>query len=403
MKRFILFYVATFLACISRVSANVIYVEDVTIPQGEQQEIRVMYSFDKANVYVGYAFRLILPEGISTVKDAAGYPVYHLSENNSNFNMNVTASDGFGALPKNASVTIDGTEGLLMTLRLQANAELEIGSTHMVTINSAMLTEYAGDSQQSVYLEDVSFTVTIGEPTDKHIILDENSSTIPESKEDVDVRVCRIIKAGEWSSICLPFAMTEAQVKTAFGDDVLVADFAGTVPEFDDDNVTSIRVNFTDVQKIEANHPYIIKVSQPVSEFTVEGVDIVPDEDGACVEFDNGKTGSRRVVYSGFYGTYHSPTVLDEFTLFLSDNKFWYSTGLTKMKAFRAYFYFIDILTDIEDISNVKLWIDGDWETALSDQSDQSNRSDQIYNLAGQRVDKNYKGIVIEDGRKIRK
>ena len=35
-------------------------------------------------------------------------------------------------------------------------------------------------------------------------------------------------------------------------------------------------------------------LSAPVSEFTLDGVDIVADEDEAYVEFDNGKTGSRR-------------------------------------------------------------------------------------------------------------
>ena len=410
MKKFF-YYVAILLTFVGQVNANVINVENVTIPQGEQQEINVLYSLDKADAYSGYAFKLIMPTGISTVKDKDGYPVYALDENNNGFNMNVTASDGFGALPKNASVTIDGTSGILLTLTLQADASLEVGSTHVVNISSIMLTEKVDDSQQSVYLEDVSFIVTISEPTDKHILLDENGTTAPAAATGVDVRVKRTIKAGEWSTICLPFAMSEAQCKEAFGSDVQIAEFTGAESEFDDaDNVVGITVSFSDVSAIEANTPYIIKVGEAVSEFTVDGVDITPDEDEAYVEFDNGKTGSRRVVYSGFYGTYHAGTVLDENTLFLSDNQFWYSAGLTRMKAFRAYFDFLDVLTEVEEAQARILLSFGDGGTtgvgdALRLMNNGRVNSEEsasaVYNLKGQRVAQPSKGLYIKDGRKV--
>ena len=243
-------------------------------------------------------------------------------------------------------------------------------------------------------------TITVTAPADPCTVLDETSTTVPESATNVDVRVKRTIKADEWSTICLPFSMTETQVKEAFGDNVQLGEFNGVDYEFDGDDVVGITVNFTNTQSIEANHPYIIKVSQPVSEFTLDGVDIVADEDEAYIEFDNGKTGSRRVVYSGFYGTYHAQTVLDKFTLFLSDNKFWYSMGQTTMKAFRAYFEFLDKLTDVENASNIKLWVNNDDEDGLQSLSGTPIMGENTYNLAGQRVGKNYKGIIIESGKK---
>ena len=115
------------------------------------------------------------------------------------------------------------------------------------------------------------------------VVLDEASTTAPEAATGVDVRVKRTIRADEWSTICLPFAMTEAQVKSAFGDEAQLADFTGyEVTEDDDENIVGIVVNFDDVdisEGLEANHPYIIKVATDVSEFAVDGVDIVPDED----------------------------------------------------------------------------------------------------------------------------
>ena len=248
-------------------------------------------------------------------------------------------------------------------------------------------------------------TDTIGAPVDLRTVLDETSTTVPESATGVDVRVKRTIKAGEWSTICLPFAMSETQVKSAFGDDVQLADFTGVDSDIDAaDNVVGLTANFSDVTSIEANHPYIIKVSAPISEFTLDGVDIVADEDEAYIEFDNGKTGGRRVVYSGFYGTYHAGTVLDKFTLFLSDNKFWYSTGKTKMKAFRAYFEFLDILTDVEDAysSRISMNFSNDRTTGINSftRSSIQKGDGSIYNLKGQRVEKPVKGIYVRDGKK---
>ena len=244
--------------------------------------------------------------------------------------------------------------------------------------------------------------LTITEAGDGRILLDENSTTAPESATNVDVRVKRTINANEWSTIVLPFTMSAEQVKAAFGDDVQLADFKGTEPEYDDDdNCVAVTVNFDAASAIEANHPYIIKVTQPVEEFTVDGVDIVADEDEAYIEFDNGKTGSRREVYSGFYGTYHAQTELEEFTLFLNGNKFWYSTGQTKMKAFRAYFWFLDVLTEVENAAGViEFKIDFNDATGVKAIDHSPLTIDQYYNLSGQRVGKNYKGIVVTKGKK---
>jgi len=401
---------------IGQANANVINVEDVTIPQGEQQEIKVLYSLDKADAYVGYAFKLIMPTGIATVKDSGGYPVYALDENNTGFNMNVTSSDGFGALPKNASVTINGTEGTLLTLTLQADASLEVGSTHVVSISSIMLTEKVDDTQKSVYLEDATFTVTIGEPTDKHIILDETSTTVPEAAEDVDVRVYRTIKAGEWSTICLPFAMTEEQVKKAFGNDVELGTFTGCeATEDGEGNVTALKVNFGNSVIIEANHPYIIKISADVTQFEVDGVDIIPEENPS-VDMDElrYKVGSKWYTeYNSFIGTYVANTVIPDLAMFLSGNKFWYSKGLTKTKAFRGYFSFYNILADVVGAEARVSMSFNDVVTSINAAPNEKGgmiNENVICDLQGRRVSNSQflihhsqlkKGIYIKNGKKV--
>ena len=225
--------------------------------------------------------------------------------------------------------------------------------------------------------------------------LDENSTTpIEASEELVSVRVKRTIKANEWSTICLPFAMTEEQMKSddAFGSDVQLADFN----DYTYDNTEGrICVHFQPATAIEANHPYVIKVSQPVSQFTVDGVDIDPQE--AIVDFD---TSRRKNQPRQFVGTYVANTILDWGTLFLSGNKFWYSIGETKMKAFRAYFNFIDLIPDFEDNYDARIVMSFDEETTgVNDRMTMPD--DKYYNLNGQRVKPASKGLYIRNGKKV--
>ena len=227
------------------------------------------------------------------------------------------------------------------------------------------------------YAEDVSFKIKV--VAAHNIELDENSDVLPNAVSVANVRVKRTIKANQWSTICLPFGMSEAQCKAAFGDDVQMADFVNTESTYDaGDNVVGISVLFDGVSAMEANHPYIIKVSQNITEFTVDGVDIDPAEEDALVEVDNGQTGRRRVVYGGMYGTYHADTELETNALFLSDNKFWYSTGLTKMKAFRAYFYMLDVLSDVENASSRIVLNFEDETTGVGDASHLNDKGEMI-------------------------
>ena len=182
--------------------------------------------------------------------------------------------------------------------------------------------------------------------------------------------------------------------------DVVLKEFTGADSDFDnDDNVVGIKVNFDDANAIEVNHPYVIKVSNNITEFKVNNIDIDPQEDEAYIEFDNGKTGSRRVVYSGFYGTYHAETVVPNECLFLSNNKFWYSTGNTKMKAYRAYFEFLDKLTDKS--ANTRIDFNFDETTGIKEVHGNAN-VEGTYDLQGRKVEEpTNKGLYIVNGRKV--
>lgn len=381
------------------VADNVLTVNEVQVPQGGQARIEIGCDFDTE--FTAFELQIALPEGLSLVADEDGYPVIEKAfDTNHILTGNLLPSNGNYKITCRSMENLSmPTSGALFSVTVQAGNDVTAGSMLTGNIVSCEFTRTADSGGQE--LDDTDFTIYV---TEYRVVLDENSTVVPAEQTNVDVRVRRTINADEWSTICLPFDMTEAQVKEAFGNDVQLGDFVGADSEFDDaDNVTGITVSFNDASVIEANHPYIIKVSEPVEEFTIDGVDIVADEDEAYIEFDNGKSGSRRVVYSGFYGTYHAGTVLDEFTLFLSSNKFYYSDGSIKMKGYRAYFAFLDILTEIEGGPHVKIFFGGDDDETGIDRVITGRRTeDDVYDLSGRRVGRQpQRGIYIVNGKKV--
>ena len=225
------------------------------------------------------------------------------------------------------------TSGKLMSIVLNADANAEVGQTYQVKLSGI---EFTGADNIRYVLADVPFSITIGEPADTRTPISEDATSAPDAASNVDVRVKRSIVAGVWNTICLPFAMTETQMKAAFGNGVLLGDFKGYQADGD-----GIQVNFEEATAIEANHPYIIKVESDISEFTVDGVDIAPGD----AEINYGT--SRRP--KAFIGTYVTGTTIGNGCLFLNGGKFWYSIGTTQTKALRAYFDFDDLLPEFED------------------------------------------------------
>ena len=254
---------------------------------------------------------------------------------------------------------------------------------------------------------DVTFTVKVVDL----VTLDENSTEAPEAADGVNVLVKRTIAANEWGTICLPFAMSNEQVTAAFGNDVKLCDFTGCdVTENGDGDVTAIKVKFSPVSPlaIEANHPYLIKVSSPVTEFTADNVDIVPEE-APSVDRDKKRIGSKW-FYNSFVGTYVANTTLEEFYLVLSGGNFYYSKGLTKMKAFRAYFDFYDVLTSVVDGSagaKIGLVINDGETTSLNEELRMKSEEfgEGWYSIDGMKLngEPKKKGIYIYNGKKVKK
>ena len=372
---------------------NAWQVEDFTLPQNGG-DIAMTLTLDEADKYVSYQFKIQTPAGVAYVVDSdndvecvlgTGHDTSHAAIAHWNANdklLSVGVASFSSALFKG--------KNLELQIPLAATTAA-IGTQFTFTVKDITFIDKGGIKS---YLSNVTFTATVGAAEVKRTLLDENSTTAPEAKASADVRVKRTINANEWSTICLPFAMTATQVKAAFGNDVQLGDFAG----YDvTDGGKGISVKFTSATAIAANRPYIIKVSTAVSEFTVDGVDVNPQE--AKVNY-----GTNRKP-KAFIGNYVAGTVIENGCLFLNSSKFWYSVGSTKIKAFRAYFNFDDLLPDFEDnyaAAPVAISFDGnmtDINAALDKR--ETTTGSVIYNLNGQRVESPKKGLYIINNKKV--
>lgn len=383
-------------------SQNTLTVENFTLPQ-TGGSIPVQITLDEAGVYAAYQFGIETPEGIVYPVDEDGDVECTLgsgydSSHNATVHWNSeTGLLGVGVISMKSALF--KATSLALDIPLAATTA-EVGTQLELTVKDIIIIKQSGEK---VSLDDVPFTITIGEPDDGRITLDETSTTIPDAAANVNVTVKRTIKANQWSSICLPFDMTETQVKDAFGDDVKLEEY---IEHEMNDEATAMTVTFAvarlDIDGLMANNPYIIKTSKDIVEFSVDGVTIDPDEDNACAEYTNGKSGSRKVVYGTFQGTYHAQTVVPENSLFLNNNQFWYSDGQTEMKAFRAYFTFADVLASMEDANErISMNIEDD-TTGISLIPVLTPTDDgHIYDLQGRRVAKPSRGLYIKGNKKV--
>ena len=375
MKKINLILVVLFTVMASLSAANNLTVSAVTIPQAGTSTINIELNNDKA--YTAFTLKLTLPNGISYTSFVKGN---RFTESHS---LSATVSGQnilFGCL-STSNERLSENSGTLLSVNITADPSLTVGTNLTAVLSNVTFSTISGEDE----LNDVNISITIGEPMDTRTVLDETSASVPEAATGVNVMVKRTIKANTWSTICLPFAMSESQVKTAFGDDVELGDFTGYEVEEDaDENVVGLKVKFNSVDisgGMEANHPYIINVSSDITEFTADNVDISPEEVPTVAAVKRTKK-----QWSEMIGVYAANTTIDEQMLVLSDNKFYYSAGSTKMKAYRAYFDFYDVLTDVEEgkaATRAFISFGDDGTTKIENVDFLNSEDDKVYSLSG--------------------
>ena len=216
----------------------------------------------------------------------------------------------------------------------------------------------------------------------KVVTIDENVDYTPQSAAGT-VTLTRTIKADTWNTFVVPFAISNDELKAAFGEDVAVSEFS---ENSEDPNAVTVNFNNMTTPAITPNKPVLLKTSTAGTSYTFEGRTIAAGEAiAAGKNFD-------------FVGTYAASTSVAEGDYFISANKLYKSTGATTVKGTRAY-----LKSKGEVTGEVKLFIEGEdgIVTAIDSIDGESVVNGAIFNLAGQRVQKAQKGVYIIGGKKV--
>lgn len=193
--------------------------------------------------------------------------------------------------------------------------------------------------------------------------------------EKAKVTIARATYTNEWNTICLPFAMTETEVKATFGDEAKLAAFNN-----DEDGT----LHFTSTTDIVAGVPYLLMPSKDVTAITATNKTI--SKTLAPAEKSN-------FTFTGI----ESPTAVPVGIYFVGGgNKIFENNEADAVVyGFRGYF----VQTDPGAKKAVRFDVDNN-ETGIITPEGQVVVDGPRFNLQGQRVGKDYKGVVIVNGKK---
>ena len=258
--------------------------------------------------------------------------------------------------------------------------------------------EWTGNAQEvsftspNGYTNVSSITVYVSLPT---ISFSESEENTIETKSDISISLNRKLVKGVWNTICLPFDVSAAQAKSAFGADVRIAalnaESKGNTLMFD--NKTA--------EGIKAAVPYLIMPSEVKADDKYEfyNVSIKPENvtPAAAVSTHDG---------FAFKGIYNKVDITQDinnpksYAAFLGANNtlFKAKSGSTT-KGFRAYF----AIPNSTATSALRVVVDGNATSIKNINCGVVESDDAVYNLQGQRVDARslMPGLYIKAGKKF--
>ena len=187
----------------------------------------------------------------------------------------------------------------------------------------------------------------------------------------------RTFVSDRMSTVCLPFALTTSETSAAGKFYELI-------------KVDDKGLHFTEVTETEAYKPYVFNptAATPFASLTNKAIVATPASESDYAITVDGYTFQGVLAHqslpSGVYGYNAANGVFSKTT---SDK--------VTIDAFRAYIIASDGARSLNCIFS------DDETTGIQTLSSIEKRNDMIYNLAGQRVSANHKGIVIHNGKKV--
>lgn len=199
----------------------------------------------------------------------------------------------------------------------------------------------------------------------------------------------RQMVSDKWNTFCVPFALTEDQIKATFDEGTQVREYEGA-----NGNV----LTFKEATDIKAGTPYLIKPTKADNKYIFKGVDITTTEAA--------KVGDGDIKFCGVYNQTNVdklPTVGSHVSGIVDNMVKRAKTG-SSIKGFRAYF---SVPNNISESSEAALRVAIDGETTGIDAIEgfETKATTRVYNLSGQYVGTstaNLKpGVYVSGGKKV--
>lgn len=217
-------------------------------------------------------------------------------------------------------------------------------------------------------------------PESRTLTDDMNATNDLSAAEGLDVTVQRPLVRNSWNAICLPFDMSESQLKDTFGEGVRVA----TLTAATDGNAS---FNTLSAPQIKAGKPYLLfNPGGALSEFTVSDVTFnsnITTEPTTGTDFSFVGTLGKSDISAGdyFFSTKKANTLVKQ-------------GANGTIKAFRAY------LKANGNEARLSSFVVDHQTTSIANITIVAPKCEKSYNLNGQEVSRYQKGIVIRNGRK---
>ena len=297
-----------------------------------------------------------------------------------------------------ANFTISVKTGTITKIEFLGNINLKNLDCKGYSVVSEYRSEWKGNAQEvsftnpNGHTQVSSITVYVSLPT---ISLSESEENKIETKSDISISLNRKLVKGVWNTICLPFDVSEAQAKSAFGADVRIAalnaESKGNTLLFD--NKTA--------EGIKAAVPYLIMPSEVKADNQYEfyNVSIKPENvtPAAAVSTSDG------FVFKGIYNKVDITQDINNsksYAAFLgANNTLFKAKANSTTKGFRAYF----VIPNSTATSALRVVVDGNATSIKNINCGVVESDDAVYNLQGQRVDARslMPGLYIKAGKKF--
>lgn len=383
-------------------ASDVLTVSDVILPQNSEATIEICCGFDTK--FRGYSLDIELDGGLALVLNSDNKPA---GENGfTGTDHSITSSQLSEGKYRFVVVSAQGKllpmNGSLLKVKVTGADTKTIGDKFTGKITA---TEFTDIDLGVNHLSEVSFDITIGEPDDGRLKFYETSATLPAytAGEKANVTMFRSIKANEWSTICLPFTLPKAKAEAIFGTDVEIYKYTGYTATIEDPDVdltpSAIQINFSKhtltnaLSSIAGGTPYLIKTSKDIESFEADEVKLVD----AATSVQGNDTEYGDLLGGCFKGTFVATKIPSD-GLFVSENKYWYSKGLTNVKAFRAWFELDAVLNKEIELSRITFNFD-DTVTGINSMQNTQYVMDEVYDLQGRKIQKPTKGMYIKNGK----